>query len=230
MSSLVDRFKSGASKAAFEADKLRRLQMAQSAAKPLRAETERLYYALGLLTFRLYTEGNVQQPELRTAGEQLAAQQARIAAADAEIERIRAEEHVEPLPGRVTQGSLICPAGHGPLAGSALYCQTCGSAGIQPAIGSGDSCQRCGETLEAAARFCAVCGAPVERCVQCDTPLLTDALFCATCGTPARNVKTSATPDSGAGDSARFPAGSLDLPADQVSDDEEYAGRSAAES
>lgn len=42
MSSLVNRFKSGAGKAAFEADKLRRLQGAQSAIKPLRNEAERL--------------------------------------------------------------------------------------------------------------------------------------------------------------------------------------------
>ena len=188
MSSLVNRFKSGAGKAAFEADKLRRLQAAQSAIKPLRGEADRLYFEMGKLAYLLFTQGGISQPELRTAGERLVEIQARIAAAEAEVERIRAEEFVEPLPSAVTQSGMICPNGHGTLVGGASFCQTCGAAGVRPApmpqAAATMPCRQCGNELDLNARFCPACGTPVERCVNCGAVLLSDAQFCAECGTP----------------------------------------------
>ena len=188
MSSLVDRFRSGAGKAAFEADKLRRLQSAQSAIKPLRSEADRLFYELGKLAYVLYTQGGVAQPELRTAGERLAAVHAQIAAAEAEVERIRAEEFVEPLPSAVTQGSLLCPNGHGALVAGASFCQTCGAAGVRPTVPVTEPCQNCGAALEPNARFCAACGTPVARCANCGATLVSGAAFCAECGTPVQGA------------------------------------------
>jgi hypothetical protein len=188
MSSLVNRFKSGAGKAAFEADKLRRLQAAQSAIKPLRGEADRLYFEMGKLAYVLYTQGGITQPELRTAGERLASIQAQIATAEAEVERIRADEYVESLSNAFTQSGLICPNGHGTLTGGASFCQTCGAAGVRPAplplAAATMPCRQCGNALDLNARFCAACGTPVERCTNCGSVLLPDALFCAECGTP----------------------------------------------
>lgn len=188
MSSLVDRFKSGAGKAAFEADKLRRVQAAQSAIKPLRGEADRLYMEMGKLAYLLYTQGGISQPELRTAGERLATTQAQIAGAEAEVERIRAEEYVEPLSSTTAGSGLLCPNGHGTLAGGAAFCQTCGAPGVRPApmpqATATMSCRHCGNALDLDARFCPTCGTPVERCANCNAALLPDALFCAECGTP----------------------------------------------
>jgi hypothetical protein len=186
MSTIVDKFKSGAGKAAFEADKLRRLTTAQSAIKPLRGEADRLYYELGKLAYLLYTRRMVDQPELLTAGDRLAEVHARIAAAEEEVERIRAEEFIEPLPSTVTQSGLICPNGHGALVAGASFCQKCGAPGERPKAppAAALACRHCGAALEANARFCANCGNAVARCANCGAPLLPGAVFCADCGTP----------------------------------------------
>lgn len=188
MSSLVNRFKAGAGKAAFEADRLRRLQAAQSAVKPLRADAERLFTEMGKLAYLAYNQGALDRPELLTAGDRLAKIHSQIQEAEAEIERIRAEEYVEPL-SAAAQSGLICPNGHGSLAGGASFCQVCGMAGVQPApppttAANTFPCRNCKTPLDAAARFCAVCGTPVERCSSCNSILPTDAVFCTECGTP----------------------------------------------
>lgn len=209
MSSLVNRFKSGAGKAAFEADKLRRMQIAQSAIKPLRTEADRLYFEMGKLAYLLYTQGAISQPELRTAAERLVEAQAQISAAEAEVERIRSEEYVEPLSSSVTQSGLICPNGHGTLTGGASFCQTCGAAGVRPApvpeASNTIPCGQCGAALDYSARFCAACGTPVERCSNCGTPLLSDALFCAECGTPTNQQPADDAPAAEDYDSLAWP-------------------------
>lgn len=186
MSSLINRFKASAGKAAFEADKLLRIQSAQSAIKPLRAEVDRLYLEMGKLAYLLYTQGQIPQPELRTAGERLTEAFAQISAAEAEVERIRAEEYVEPISNEISRSSLICPNGHGALAGGASFCQMCGAAGVQPAppptASATTTCQQCGSPLDPDTHFCTSCGAPVERCTSCGAVLLPDAMFCSACG------------------------------------------------
>lgn len=200
MSSLVDRFKAGAGKAAFEADKLRRVQVAQSAIRPLRNEADRLYIEMGKLAYLLYTQGGISQPELLIAGERLTDLQARIAAAEAEVERIRAEEFIEPLPSRMSQSGLICPNGHGTLSAGAAFCQTCGAAGVSPApppvIGPMEARQQCGSQIATDAVFCPSCGAAVERCENCNSVLPADALFCSECGT---RVSKPPTPEPSPG-------------------------------
>lgn len=191
MSSIVDKFKSGAGKAAFEADKLRRLQSAQSAIKPLRADAERLFTEMGKLAYLAYSQGGLDRPELLTAGDRLAKIHSQIQEAEAEVDRIRAEEFVEPLSSAITGSGMICPNGHGTLLGGASFCQTCGAAGVRPAPPPAARptmpCRQCGNALDLNARFCANCGTPVERCVNCDAVLLSGALFCAECGTPVES-------------------------------------------
>lgn len=187
MSSLIDRFKSGAGKAAFEADKLRRLQIAQSAVKPLRAESERLFTEMGKLAYLIYNQGGLDKPELLTAGDRLAKIHTQIQEAEAEVERIRAEEYVDPLSAS-SQSGLICPNGHGSLADDTLFCQMCGMAGVQiarmPQVKATMPCRQCGDALRLDARFCPSCGTAVERCVNCGAALLADAQFCSECGAP----------------------------------------------
>lgn len=218
MSSLVDRFKSGAGKAAFEADKLRRLQIAQSAVKPLRAESERLFTEMGKLAYLVYNQGGLDKPELLTAGDRLAKIHTQIQEAEAEVERIRAEEYVDPLSAS-SQSGLICPNGHGTLMGGVSFCQTCGTAGVQPApvpqARATMPCRRCGNALNLDARFCPSCGTPVERCVNCGEALPADALFCAECGTP---VAAATPPPAASAGPSPLGSGWLPLSVDDAVD------------
>jgi hypothetical protein len=162
MSSLVNRFKSSANKAAFEADKLRRGQMAQLAIRPLRNEVSRLYSEMGELAYLLYTQEAISQPELCTIGERLAEVHAQISAAEAEVERIRAEEYIEPPPDETSQTNLSCPNGHGVLAEGTSFCQECGAAGMKPVPLLPPPvtipCQHCGNAVGLNMRFCPTCG------------------------------------------------------------------------
>lgn len=156
MSSLVNRFKSSANKAAFEADKLRRGQMAQLAIRPLRNEVSRLYSEMGELAYLLYTQEAISQPELCAIGERLAEVHAQISAAEAEVERIRAEEYIEPPPNEI-----ICPNGHGVLAEGTTFCQECGAAGLKPVPVRPPvtiPCRQCGNAMGLNMRFCPICG------------------------------------------------------------------------
>lgn len=173
---------------------MRRLQAAQSAVKPLRAEVDRLYLEMGKLAFLVYAQGAITQPELIPIGERLAEAQARIQAAEAEVERIRAEEYMETLGGS-TQTRLVCPSGHGPLVVGASFCQVCGAGGVLPALPAPSvavvPCRNCGAAVDSTARFCASCGAEIERCGNCGVVLPSDALFCAECGTPVNKLGAS---------------------------------------
>lgn len=200
MSSLTDRFRSGAGKAAFEADKLRRLTLAQNAIRPLRGDADRAYFELGKLAYLLHTRGAITQAELLTACRGMDDIQAKIAAAEAEVESIRAEEYVEPLSSGLSKGELICPNGHGALSGDASFCQKCGAAGVKPTVRATVACTNCGTGLEVDALFCAACGTPVRRCASCSAPLLPDAAFCAECGTPAISAPASPPASSQAGE------------------------------
>ncbi len=162
MSSLVNRFKFSANKAAFEADKLRRGQMAQLAIRPLRNEVSRLYSEMGELAYLLYTQDAISQPELCTIGERLAEVHAQISTAEAEIERIRAEEYIEPPPDETLPTHLTCPNGHGVLAEGTTFCQECGAAGMRPVPlpppPATIPCRQCGNAVGLNMRFCPTCG------------------------------------------------------------------------
>src|SRR4029079_8906730 len=47
------------------------------------------------------------------------------------------------------------------------------------------TCRSCGRAMDADARFCPGCGAPVQlACSNCGASLAADARFCPSCGTP----------------------------------------------
>lgn len=210
MDNFLGRIRTGAGKAAFEADKLRRVTSVQSAINGLKKEVEKSYYQVGRVAYGLYENGRITQPELQAACDQLAALQAKIAAHEQEIAAIRAEEFVEPEPAYTSasaQYGRVCPNGHGAIPEQDTFCQICGAKAVYvpppvPTAGTATStllsagvCPHCHTPLAADARFCATCGqlvtppAPVAEpaptaaaCVQCGAALLPDAIFCAECG------------------------------------------------
>lgn len=191
MSDFFNRVRSGAGKAAFEADKLRRTQAIQLKIRSLNQETEKVYTQVGRVAFTLYQQEQVGQPELKAACDRLAAVFAQIAAHEQEIERIKAEVFMDAAVAGIQYGH-ICPNGHGQVAPQDNFCQVCGAKAIDVPPPTGLACPHCHAPLQSGARFCANCGqsvplavtaTPVSNpCPHCGAPLLPDALFCTECG------------------------------------------------
>jgi len=191
MDNIFDKFRSGAGKAAFEADKLRRITATQNMIRSLKGDFEKEVEQVGHTAFSLYQRQQISQPELVAACGRLAAVLSQIQAREREIEAIRAEAF-EDHPGQPQYGR-ICPNGHGPIPQNDNFCQKCGARAIEVPPPSGRRCPNCGTALATEARFCASCGQPIasihttplkvaNACPACGTPLLPDALFCAECG------------------------------------------------
>ena len=216
MNNLFDRMRSGAEKAAFEADKLRRLSAAQSDLRGLRDEMNKAVNQIGRIAFDLHQRGQGGPPELSAACEAATAVLAQISTQEAEIERIRNEQFLEHGADAKDPSPLVCPVGHGPLAAGARYCQQCGQPGVPVAPVALIPCPTCGAALQPDARFYYNCGQPmpaadaapqppaaparsetvrldstkpVAACPSCGTPVLdASESFCSTCGYPFKRA------------------------------------------
>jgi len=86
---------------------------------------------------------------------------AQVSAQEAEIERIRNEQYVEPATAAYDPSPLVCPAGHGPLTPGTRFCHHCGQPGVPRAAVPTIPCPTCGTPLQPDARFCFNCGQPM---------------------------------------------------------------------
>ncbi len=199
MDNFLGRIRSGAGKAAFEADKLRRVNAVQSKIKSLHKEVEKAYYQIGQVAYALYGDGRITQSAMKETCDRLAGLQTQIATHEQEIAAIRAEEFVEPQTSIGAQYGRICPNGHGAISSQDNFCQTCGAKAVYvppPTPAGMNVCPNCSTPLAADARFCASCGqsmpepapvpepanAPANACTACGAALLPGAVFCAECG------------------------------------------------
>lgn len=192
MSSFLGRIRSGVGKAAFEADKLRRINTVQSEIKALQDEVQRALNRVGDVAYELYRAGEVDHPALQDVCLQVQRLYEQIQAYEVELESIRQEEYVEE--SLSAQNGRICPQGHGPIPPENNFCQECGARAVEvraPARVNERFCQNCGQQLGAQSRFCAHCGTlapdPVAEpvpafCHECGAKLLSDAVFCSECG------------------------------------------------
>jgi uncharacterized OB-fold protein len=204
MSSFFDKLRSGAGKAAFEADKLRRVTAIQAAIRTHKGNFDKVLVQAGQVAFALHQTDQITQPELQKVCEILVATQKQIREKEQEIERIRAEEYVESQ-----EAGRVCPNGHGPLPAPDNFCQVCGAPAVEisPPATTGLACPNCGVALAPGARFCSSCGqtvvlpestlehtSQVDTCVSCGAELLPDSIFCAECGHKATQPEEEAAP------------------------------------
>lgn len=187
MNNFIDRFKSGAGKAAFEADKLKRITLLQAKIRPLQDTMNKTYLQLGQLTYDLYRRGQVDQSELQSPCVTLVNLQEQITQLEKQIEQVRSE--VYQYVSDQTVDLPICPNGHGFLAPGNQFCTVCGKRGVyqQASMPTGELCAQCGSPLPDDARFCSNCGYTVPiapRCQNCNARVAADAVFCSECGTP----------------------------------------------
>ena len=149
MPGFFDRVKSGAEKAAFEADRLRRVNQAQGVLKGIQRELDGTVAGFGAQVLALYDAGTLTQPELLAAGPQIDALRQKLAEQEAEIERIRQERPPEP--------EVAAPA-PAPIQAR--------QPGTEPAAGAaapkGRFCANCGAALAPDVKFCMECGTKVE--------------------------------------------------------------------
>ena len=190
MSSLIDRFRSGANRAAFEAEKARRLVLLQNKTRSLEQQLSTGATTVGRIAFQLHQEGHPLPKALRDACAPLMAFQAELQTVAAEAEAVRNEVFVDESGGAEAYGQM-CPNGHGVLPAGHQFCQTCGAKAVYVPPPATGSCVHCGAPLEAGARFCTECGKTAaqqtvtteRRCPNCNTPTPPDARFCNECGT-----------------------------------------------
>jgi hypothetical protein len=150
MPGFLDKLKSGADKAAFEADRLVRVNQAQSALKAIQRELEAEVVALGQQALALYDAGTLTQPELLALGPKIDSIRQRVAAQEAEVERIRQEKPPE-----------AAAAQEKPVA--AVEASPAPQAEVAAPGPPGRFCPNCHAPLPADVRFCPECGAKVAE-------------------------------------------------------------------
>jgi RNA polymerase subunit RPABC4/transcription elongation factor Spt4 len=160
MPGFFDKIKSGADKAAFEADRLRRVTQAQSALNKLKGELTTHTTAIGTRAVELYDSGALAVPELQELCQQMDGLRQQIADQQGEIERIRQEKAPEapgaaPAPTAAPAGRP-CPNCNAEVPAGVKFCPNCGSkVDVAPAQ---IACPNCGATVPAGSRFCPECG------------------------------------------------------------------------
>lgn len=159
MPGFLDRLKSGADKAAFAADRLRRLTQAQTALRGLQHELETQVAAIGQQALALYDARTLTQPELLALFPPIDGLRQQIVVSEAEVERIRDErapdgsaETMEARPA-VPQAPPAMPAPASPVA----------AAPARP-------CPGCGAQVPTGVRFCPECGTKVDVEPAADAP------------------------------------------------------------
>ena len=160
---IIRSIRSGAGKAAFEADKLRRLNAIQSIIRSLEEEIRESTYRVGQVALELHQAGLLTQSELLQVCDHLVMLYSQKVAREQEIRAVRVEEYVEPQ--RETRYSRLCPNGHGELPSTAMFCPVCGSRAVDAPTPAPSSrfCPSCGMSLTADTRFCPTCGAGVPQ-------------------------------------------------------------------
>lgn len=147
MPSFLDKLKIGAEKAAFEADRMVRVNQAKSVLRGLQREMASLVESMGTQALELYDAGTLTQPELLTTCASVDELREKIQAQEAEVERIRQEEAPSPDAEEPEEAPVV-------LGKQASETPAATSEGI--------TCTNCNSPIPDDARFCQECGAPVE--------------------------------------------------------------------
>ena len=166
MPSFLDKLKSGADKAAFEADRLVRVNQAQAAVRSAQRDLEAETGALGREALALYEAGTLTQPELLATCNKIDGLRQQVAALEAEVERVRQEKAPDPSAADVEPVAEVPRPVPPPVPAATPQppppiSRTVAAAPSAP-VPQGGICPNCGSPLRAGVRFCPECGTRVE--------------------------------------------------------------------
>ena len=161
MPGFFDKVRSGAEKAAFEADRLRKVNQAQGVLKGFQRELDATVAAWGPQVLALYDAGTLTQPELLATGPQIDELREKITAQEAEIVRIREERPPEPEP------EVVAPPAPPAFPDQPQQMDDTARAEPLPAGATatragGRFCGNCGAALPPGVKFCMECGTKAE--------------------------------------------------------------------
>ncbi len=164
MPSIFDPIRRGASKAAFEADRMLRVNRVQAAIDALRSQIGATTMKLGTDALGLHRSRGLQEAELTTVCQGILEMEEQIRTRQREIDEIKRE--VAPgdaVAAHPTYGHL-CPKCKIELAPEAAFCTRCGAAAVDitPPSASqtaSSGCPKCQTEVPPGAIFCPNCGA-----------------------------------------------------------------------
>lgn len=162
MPGLFDKIKSGAESARFEAERMVRLNQAQSALGNLKRDLDTQATALGQQVLALYDAGTLQQAELVAPCQQLDTLRQQISEQIAQVERIKQEKApAEGAPAPVVAAAArSCPQCGAAIGADTRFCPNCGTNTQVAAQPAGTmQCPSCHSTIAADVAFCPECGA-----------------------------------------------------------------------
>jgi hypothetical protein len=144
MSDFFGRLKSGAGKVAFEAEKVAKVNRAQSELAQLKKQADTLYAKLGEMVYENFTNGSGEAPDITSLCQNITDMKAQVAAKEAELQRINAEVYNPAAPAPAP--AAPAPAYSAPVAPAAA------------AQGETRFCPNCGKEQPASTKFCTDCG------------------------------------------------------------------------
>lgn len=171
MSGVIKNLRSGADRAAFEANKLLRVQRIQYEQRVREQQRRQSVAQLGEAVWRLYAQGRIDDPELLGICHQIQTATHELAELEKTLAQVRDEQAPQP------RKCLDC--GHDLAPGDA-FCAFCGArnqtgspaavplhapaapatpaTAVPAAAAAAATCPRCGRPVRPAARFCGHCG------------------------------------------------------------------------
>jgi len=168
MPGIFGSIRQGAARAAFEADKLRRVNQVQSEIANLRRQAREHATQLSDRALELYRAGELAHAELITECEQIASLDDEIAEKQRQVEQIQQEKMQEEAPqagmaaGAAASDGVTCPHCGTAIPQGASFCPTCGAKAEVPEP-EGVVCPNCQASLSAGTAFCPHCGTRIQE-------------------------------------------------------------------
>jgi DNA repair exonuclease SbcCD ATPase subunit len=144
MSDFFGRLKSGAGKVAFEAEKVTRVNRAQSELSGLKKQVEGLNAKLGEMVYQSFTSGG-EAPDIASLCQNITDMKAQVTAKEAEIQRINAEVY----------STAPAPATAAPVVAASVPVAPVPAPTPQVEM---RACPSCGKEQPANTKFCTDCG------------------------------------------------------------------------